>query len=184
MASKNDSHSLLIRVQRLSRVHFLLAGAFAVQIMIFDAWQLIAPTAVLQRWVAVLLLLSSSTIVWYLAHGSKYVSKAHMLVFYLALSDIAFAAFAVYNTRGMASRAVVLFVLPIIVVTALRNRAAILATSILCSAAYITAAVSYFVLHFNEGYKIELYGEVGFYSVIFLVVGALLAALTTPDKTR
>lgn len=184
MPQKTDSRNLLKRVQRLARVHFLFAGAFAAQILIFDAWQLIAPAAVLQRWVAVLSLLTASTIIWYLAHGQRYASRAHWLVFYLALADIAFAAFAVYSQRGMASRAVALFLLPIIVVTALRNRAAILATSVLCGAAYITAAVAYFVLHFNEGYKIELYGEVGFYFVMFIVAGALLAALTTPDKTR
>ncbi len=151
--------------------------------MIYDAWQLIAPTAVLQRWVAILSLLAAVTAIWYLAHGNRDNSYARRLVFYLALSDIAFASFAVYNQRGMASRAVALFVLPILVITSLRNRAAILAMSIFCSAAYIGAAVSYFVFHFNEGYKIELYGEVGFYCLVFITIGALLAALTTADKT-
>lgn len=173
---------MLKTVQRLARVHFLIVGAFAAQVVIFDAWQLIAPESVLQRWIAVLSLLAAVTTIWYLAHGKRTNDYAKRLIFSLALADIAFASFAVYTQRGMASRAVFLFVIPIIVVAAIRSRAAIMAAAIISSAAYILSAVSYFVLNFNEGYKIELYGEVGFYCMMLLVVGCLLAAITTPDK--
>src|SRR5688572_28205601 len=121
---------MLKTVQRLSRVHFLYVGAVAAQILIFDAWQLITPTTVLHRWIAVLSLLAAVTVVWYLAHGKRPDDYARKLVFSLALADIAFASYAVYAQRGMASRAVFLFVIPVVVAAALRSRTAIMATAI------------------------------------------------------
>jgi heme/copper-type cytochrome/quinol oxidase subunit 4 len=84
------------------------------------------------------------------------------------------ASFNVYVQRGMASRAVALYAIPLVVSTVLMSRAALLTTAALCVAAYTTTAVSYFVLNFNEGYKIELYGEITSYSVYFVILAALL----------
>ena len=39
------------------------------------------------------------------------------------------------------------------------------------------AAVKYFVDFFNEGYKAELYIEVGFYAAMFFVLAALLSTI-------
>ena len=82
----------------------------------------------------------------------------------------------------MASRAVFLFVIPLIVIALLMSLSALLLTATICVAVYITTTVSYFVNNFNEGYKVELYGEVGFYSAMFYVVAYLLWAVVKNRK--
>lgn len=177
--TKSPVDSLQKNSLKLARLHFMYTLVLAAQIIIFDSWQLITPTAVLQRWTATTLLLSVVAVVWYLAHTARSTDFYRRLIFTLIAADIALAAFAIYNQRGMASRAVLLFVIPIVVSAALRSRSAVYATAVICVAAYVTAAVSYFVLNFNEGYRIELYGEVGFYSAIFLIVAGLTNSLVT-----
>lgn len=171
-------------VVNVSRVHFWLVLIFTAQIIIYDAWALITPETVLSRWIALALLLAVSTIVWYLARViyAKSVGIYTGLVALLVVGDIAFASFNVYSQRGMASRAVALYALPIIISAVLNSRAAILATAALSIAAYASTAISYFVLNFNEGYTVELYGEVGFYSALFLVLAYLMWAVIRPRK--
>ncbi|HSX24257.1 MAG TPA: hypothetical protein VLE74_04105, partial [Candidatus Saccharimonadales bacterium] len=57
---------------------------------------------------------------------------------------------------------------------------AIFASAALSVAAYTSSAVAYFVLNFNEGYKIELYGEVGFYCVLMFILASFLWSITRP----
>lgn len=181
MAAK-ASASLKTGLLKMTRVHFFLVAALAVQIIIFDAWQLITPEVVLWRWMAAGALLVGVTAVWYFAHGSRPEAFYRRLLFLLIMIDIGVASFAIYNQRGMASRAIVLYAVPLIVATVARNRTAVFATGVLCIGAYVLATVSYFVRHFNEGYKIELYGEVGFYCAVFLVLAGLLAAAIPKSK--
>lgn len=165
------------------KLHFILIALFLVQIILYDASKLITPDVVLQRWFAVALLLVVTGVSWYFVK-----SRTGNLVLYKSLlvtmiaSDIALASFFVYSTRGMASRAVLLYVIPIIITGLLFSRAALLATAILCIAAYSLTTIGYFVLNFNEGYKVELYGEVGFYSISFLIVAGLIAEILHPRK--
>lgn len=182
--SKNEKQSRLqYSLVRVARLHFLLVALFVVQIIIYDAWKLIAPTAVLNRWLVSVGLLVVTTVVWYLAkHHSGNTAILKKLVFVLIMADIAAISFNVYTQRGMASRAVALYAIPIIVSAILFSRAALLATASLCVAAYTTTALSYFVWNFNEGYKIELYGEVGFYSVLFFVLATMLWAAISSKK--
>ncbi len=185
MRSSSKASWLHTNVMRLSRLHFIYVAVFAVQTIIYDAWNLVTPTAVMDRWLMSGLLLVISTIVWYLAHNTvtgTLGSKA--LVFLLIVTDIAAASFNVYSQRGMASRAVMLYAIPIAVSAVLASRTALFATAALSAAAYIATAVSYFVLNFNEGYKIELYGEVGFYSVIFFVLAGLLWVAVRSNRQR
>ena len=167
---------------RLSGLHFLYVGALAAQIIVYDAWQLLAPAAVLQRWTATALLLGAVTGIWYRARPGQTAQAYRRLAFLLILADIGIATFGVYTQRGMASRAVALYAIPLVVATILRSRAALFATAILCVASYFVAAIAYFVLHFNEGYKIELYGETGFYAATFLLLAGLLAVTIRPTK--
>lgn len=182
--SKDRLARLQASIVSVSRVHFAFVLLAALQIMIYDAWKLVTPEYVLWRWVAVVLLLVVVTAVWYLAKvvSSQSLTLYTGFVFVLIVADITFASFSVYMQRGMASRAVALYAIPIIVSTILLSRAALFATALLCIAAYVLTAVSYFVLNFNEGYKIELYGEVGFYSALFLLLAALLWAVIRPKK--
>lgn len=169
---------LRISVLRLSRVHFFIVGALALQVLLYDAWKLITPESALQRWTIVLSLLVVVTVVWFLAHNQQSSAATFKrLILVLLIADIAVAAASVYLQRGMASRSVMLFAVPIVSSAVLLNPTAIFATASLSAAAYTAAAVTYFVVHFNEGYKIELYGEVGFYCALFFVLAGLLSVL-------
>lgn len=174
-------HSSVIKV---AGIHFVLVFAYILQVMVYDAWKLINPETVLLRWIMAAFVLLVTTAVWYLAHSRvSSTSSYKMLVWALILADVSLASFNVYTQRGMASRAVALYAIPIAVSAVLASRAALLATATLCIAAYTTTAVSYFVLNFNEGYKIELYGEVGSYSFLFLILAALLWVAIRPHRT-
>lgn len=181
MASK--STSLRARLRRLTNIHFLLAAAFISQLIIFDAGQLIPPQVVLERWIASGLFFGCLTIIWYLARNrSGRGSTLKQLLASLVVIDIALASFAVYTQRGMASRAVILYALAIITASAIGRRSALLASAALSATAYITSCVAYFVRYFNEGYKIELYGETGFYSAILVLLAMSLWAVMRPEK--
>lgn len=165
-------------IQRIAVVHFCLLIAYGLQIIVLDAWHVIVPDVVMQRWVAGSVLLAAISVVWFLAHNNNNdIPTYKRLLFGIVLSDIAFAAFNVYVQRGMASKAVLLFAIPIISSAILLNRAALFSVAAISTSAYIAATVSYFVLHFNEGYKTELYGEVGFYCATFFALAALLSAI-------
>ncbi len=160
---------------RLSRVHFIYVIVFAIQTIIYDAWKLVSATAVMNRWIMTGILAIITAIVWYLAHNTISSTVGYkILIFLLIITDIAAASFNVYTQRGMASRAVMLYAIPIVISAVLLSRVALFATAVMSAAAYIATAYAYFVLNFNEGYKIELYGEVGFYSAMFFVLAGLL----------
>lgn len=169
---------LRVSLLRASRAHFLLLAAYAVVIIAFDATHVLTPYAVMERWIAAAGLLAIVAGTWYLTHNKNNdIPTLKRLLFALIATDLAFASFNVYTQRGMASRAVLLFLIPIIVSALLLNRAAIFAVAAASAAVYIVTTVAYFTLNFNEGYKAELYGEVGFYCAVFFVSAGLLAAL-------
>lgn len=169
---------LRVSIKKVAVVHFFLLAGYALQIIVMDAWHIIVPDVVLLRWIAVCVATVGVAICWYLAHNlNNSTATLKRILFGLVTTGIAFAAFNVYIQRGMAARAVILFVIPIIVSAVLLNRAAIFATAVFSAAAYIIATVSYFVLNFNEGYKTELYAEVGFYCFLFFMLAALLSTI-------
>lgn len=167
----------------ICKVHFAFVGLIVAQIILYDASMLIEPVAVLDRWVVAAMLLAITGSIWYFAksqNGNLLFYKTFLIT--LIGSDIALASFYVYDSRGMASRAVFLYILPIVIAGLLLSRSALFATAILCIAAYSLTAISYFVWNFNEGYKVELYGEVGFYSAMFLIVAGLLTTILHPRR--
>lgn len=159
---------------RIARAHFVYVAAFAALIVVSDAWNLITPQVVLQRWTAAAALLVVVAGVWYLARdGARSVRYYRALVWVLIVADIALATYLVYTQRGLASRAALLYVIPI-VVAAVLGRVAIFATAALTVAAYTLAGIRYFVVHPGESYKVELYAELGFYSAVLLLLAVLL----------
>lgn len=181
MATKNTLRERLIRT---SKIHFVFVTALIAQIIIYDASKLIPPETVLKRWIGAATLLGITAIIWYFAKNkSTSVAYDKILLSLLVIADIVAISFFVYGSRGMASRAVALYAIPIIISAIVLKRTAVYVAAILCIAAYTTTAISYFVLNFNEGYKIELYGEIGFYSVSMLIVAALINTLL-PIKNR
>jgi hypothetical protein len=168
---------------RITRVHFLYVGSYMASIIIFDSWNLYTHDAIAQRWTLAGALLALTTIFWYVCR-MKFSSNTLyvVLVLLLILADIIFAAVNVFWERGLASKAVLLFAVPIISSAALRSRSTLLATATLSAVAYSIAAVRYFYLHYGESYRVELYGYMAFYCALFFVLSWLLWIVIRPTQ--
>lgn len=176
---------LQINVIRIARVHFWLVGAFAGLIIVYHASKLITPEAVLGRWTTAAIMMAVTTLVWYAARQSSRSGTYYTgLVYILILLDIYVASSLIYAERGMASRAVALYLVPIIVSAALLRPRAIFAAASLSTAAYCLTAIRYFVVNFNEGYMVELYSTLALYSAIFFVVAGLLSIIIRSNSSR
>lgn len=172
-------------VIRLARVHFGLAAAYAVFIIASDAWNLVARQLTSERWLMFGILLVVTTVVWLLARGNvKNDNYYRALVVALILVDIALASFAIYTERGMSSRGVALYAIPIVSSAVMLSRTAVFGTAALCTAAYVMTATRYFYVNFNEGYKVELYGTLAFYSATFFVLAAVLWIVISANRSK
>lgn len=169
---------LHISLQRVAVFHFLFAVGFAAQTMVYDAAKVITPELAWWSWLTLGGLVAVTALVWYLAHNQNNdIASYKRLTFLLALADTAFASFVVYTHGGMRSTSVILYSLGIATTAILLSRAAVFTTAIVSSVAYAATVVTYFTLNFNEGYKAQLYGEVIFYSFVFLVIAGLLSVV-------
>lgn len=160
---------------RICRVHFLYIAAYMLGLVIFDSWNLLSHEAILERWTLAGILLIVNTILWYLCKlkiKNPLIYKVLLVV--LLVCDIVFAAINVYWQRGMASKSVFLFVVPLISAAIVRSRSLLLATAAVSAAAYSIASVRYFFDNYGQGFRVELYGEIFFYSAMFFVVAGLL----------
>lgn len=183
MIKKN--HSYYLGTLRAARAHFAFVAAFAASIIVYDASNLMTPDAVLKRWKYCLVLLVISTIVWFLARfkGNNRILQKSLLGV-LVVADIVIVSLLVYADRGMASVAVTLYALPIVTAALTFSRSAVLAAASLSTAAYAFASIKYFVDFFNEGYRVQLYSTIGFYSATFFVVSLLLIAVLREKNTK
>jgi hypothetical protein len=169
---------------RVSRIHFLYVAAYIASIIIFDSWNLFTHIEIGNRWTAAGILLIINTICWYVARIKFSSSTIYMfLIMIIIVADIVFAATNVYWERGLASKAVALFAIPLVTSATIRSRSALLATASLCTAAYSISAVRYYNLHYGESFRVELYGYIGFYCTTFFILAALLMVIILPkDK--
>jgi hypothetical protein len=169
---------------RVSRIHFLYVAAYIASIIIFDSWNLFTHIEIGNRWTAAGILLIINTICWYVARIKFSSSTIYMfLIMIIIVADIVFAATNVYWERGLASKAVALFAIPLVTSATIRSRSALLATASLCTAAYSISAVRYYNLHYGESFRVELYGYIGFYCATFFILAALLMVIILPkDK--
>ncbi|MBA2279274.1 hypothetical protein H0V99_02460 [Candidatus Saccharibacteria bacterium] len=177
MAAKTKNNLLDIKLMllRASRLHFVYVAVYISAIIVFDSWNLLTHEAVMDRWTLAAVLLIVTTITWYCSRldiNNKNVY--HFLFWLLIITDIVFAALNVYWQRGMASKAVMLFGVPILSAALLKSRSLLLTTATLSAAAYSLAAVRYFHKYYGQGLRVELYGEVGFYVALFFVFAGLL----------
>ncbi len=177
------SNWLQEHIVSISRVHFAYAGVYIATIVVFDAWNLITVETILERWMIATGMLVVTAMVWYLARfKAKSALYYQGLVYSLIVMDMLVATYSVYSQRGIASKSVLLFVIPIIVSTILLSRVAIFATAIISVALYSLACVRYFYLNPGQAYKVELYGETAFYCALLFVVSALLWTLIKTNK--
>jgi len=176
--------NLQLSLLRLTRIHFALAGIYAVYTIVSDATNLATRELVFQRWTIGALILTITAILWYAARSattSPFYYK--LLLLALILLDISVATLSIYTQRGMASRGVMLYAVPIVISAVLLSRRALFTVAALCTASYVLAATRYFTVHPGEGYKAELYNEVSFYSAIFFVLAAVLWVLIREKKS-
>ncbi|HEX9679336.1 MAG TPA: hypothetical protein VGA08_01835 [Candidatus Saccharimonadales bacterium] len=185
MPGKTEIKFYQTNAQHISRLHFLYIAAYIGSIVVFDMWNLIAREAVGQRWMAAALLLLANTIGWYVArmklpNPGFYKS----IVLTLITFDVLFVATNVYWERGMASLAVAQFAVPLLLAASLKSRGALLGTATLCAGAYSVSAVRYFFDNYGEGYRVQLYGTVGFHVALFFVLAWLLISVVRPDNRK
>jgi len=170
---------------RLTRVHFLYILAYLLVTIVFDSWNLYTHEAVTELWTAAGVLLAINVILWYIARQSFNNGAVYRgVVSALVLADIGFAAYNVYWQQGLASKSVALFAIPIVTAAALKSRSALLTTATLSAATYAVVAVRYFYQNYGEGYRVELYGTVGFYCAIFFVLALLLLVIISDSKEK
>lgn len=162
-------------VLRITRVHFFYILAYMLGIIILDSWNIISHEAVAMRWTAAGTLMVVNTIVWYLCRAKlKNPAIYKALLAALLICDVLFAAINVYWTRGMASKYVFLFVVPIVSAGLSRSRSLLMATTAISAAAYSMSAVQYFYDNYGQGVKAELYGEIVFFSAAFFILAWLM----------
>lgn len=167
---------------RIARAHFFYVLIFAIFVLMYDAWKLVTYDASLQRWTVSVAMMFISTAVWYAARNKvENDSYYKVILMVLVALDIFVAGFTVYVGRGMASRGVALFAIPIII-SALISRPAIFAAAAFSLSTYWFAAIKYFNTFPSEGYRVELYADLSFYGASFFILAALLYILRTRHK--
>ncbi len=161
---------------RLARVNMALCGAFAIFILGSDAWNLVTRELTSQRWLMFGAMLIVSALVWAMSRNQTASANYYrVLMFMIIAVDLAFATFMIYTERGMSSRGVALYAIPIVASVLFMSRRVIFSIAALSTALYVMAATRYFYVYFNEGYKIELYSTLFLYSASFFILAALLA---------
>lgn len=176
MAKQTDlMHDIRHIVLRISRVHFFYILAYMVSIAVFDSGNLISHEQVTWRWTAAGSLMVVDIIIWYLCRAklrSKTLYKTLLAI--LIVCDILFASVNVFWSRGMASKYVFLYAVPIISAGLSRSRSLLMASAGLSVAAYSMTVVKYFNDNYGQGYRIELWGEQIFYGLMFFVIAWLM----------
>ncbi len=167
---KTKQNKMEIATLRATRTGFAFIGVYVLTIIIMDSWNLLTKESVYWRWIAAGLLLVVNTAVWYFARHKSNVQYYTTLIMTLVIAQIIFAGMNVYWERGMASTMAILFVVPILTAGALKKRTALLTATVLSVVAYSTAAVVYFYDNYGEGYRIQLWGQIFFFSGLFFVI--------------
>lgn len=175
---KTTFQSLYRRILRVTRGHFYLILAYAAATIAFDSWNLLTHEVIAKRWTYGGIFAVLCCLIWFgiKRYGRSYRTLTY-LTYALITTDIVFASLNVMIDRGMASKAVMLFALPLLVAVQLRRRSVVLVATGISIAAYTTVAVRYFHTFYGEGLRIQLYGEIGFYSAVLCVLALLLLPL-------
>ena len=178
MAKKQLQPNVSLLLTRISRTIYFFSFFIGLSIVIFDSGNLITREAVIQRWTLLTLLLVANTIAWIVAATAKQKSHKSTGIVLLSVFMLIFAGYITYWERGMASSSTIFYVLPLLVIATLRNRHALLATATLAATTYAFAAVKYFNDFFNEGFRIQLWGNIVLYGGTIFVCAWLIMVIT------
>lgn len=176
MVKKLKSKESTLSLTHITRTIYFFIGFFALSIIIFDSGNLLVRDAVIDRWSLVTVLFVINTLAWFV--GSLQKTNLRSLATYgLTISLILFAGFMTYWERGMASSSTIFYILPLLCIATLRNRHALIASAALSAGAYALSAVKYFNDYFNEGYRVQLWGNIALYTSTILVCAWLLMVI-------
>ena len=187
MAKKTNATAnwLQTTAVRLTRVHFLYVAFYFVSIVIFDSSNLYSHQAIAELWTGGGVLLGAVAFIWLIARlkVTNYWFYVFVVVALIA-TDITFASYLVWWQRGLYSKSVVLYTVPIISAAALRSRSLLLTTTAISAAAYSTISVRYFFDNYGLGYRVELWGTIGFFSAMMFVLALLLMVVIKPTSEK
>lgn len=156
---------------------------FIIYLSIVQAWKLQPSDIIKNQWIATTL----TTLVFLLVLGLTQKKKAsigyyYSLVFCQIVAYLSFISYIIYAQRGMASAAVILYAVPILVAAVTKASWAVISTAILAGTSYCLAAFKYFSDYPSEGYKAELYGQMLLYFLVLLLIARLIHVILSEKK--
>ena len=179
MTKVNSKPSIQLTATRVTRTVYFLLGFYVLSIIIFDSGNLITRESVINRWLLASSVFLVNTLAWYIASQKpNFFHKPVSGIYLLTVSLLVLAGYMTYWERGMASTSTILYVLPLLVIATLKSRHALLATAALSAGTYAFASVKYFNDFFNEGYRIQLWGNLLLYGGIIFTCAWLIMILT------
>ena len=173
--SKTNTKKLQLATLRTARLGFVFTAIYAVSVAIYQAWKLITPELIQTRWTIVAVLFGVNCVLWWSSRSPKFTNLYYKgIIFLQIITYITLAGYMIYAERGMASNAIILFVIPIVIAATELSTIALAATATLAVATYAYSAIHYFNQFPSEGYKVELYGGIVFYGAVLYFISALL----------
>jgi len=182
---KETSEAITLRrhSRQAAKLGFAFIAIYIVSILIYTAWKLLTRDALTERWAVAAIALGANTILWIFSDKKGFAPLYYRgIIFLLMCMYLAVATFSIYTERGMASNSIILYAIPLVIASLTYSARAIFATAALASITYSAAAISYFRHFPSEGYKVELYGQLVFYSAILFLIAGLLWILMRSKK--
>ena len=165
-------------LRRASRVHVYYLAAYALSLIVFDSWNLITHEGIVRKWTLAAVILTIVIGCWFVSKQKFAFTTGYTIaMLVLIISGVIFAAYNVSWERGMASKSLILFIVPIVTAALTRRRTVLLATTGFSAVAYSVVVVRYFHIHYGEGFRVQVYGELLFYGIVFFVCAWLLRIL-------
>lgn len=168
-----------------SRLGFAFIAIYGLTNGIYQAWKLLAPEVIRERWLITIGLFALNIVLWQLGRRPGLAGIYYRTILWLqALMYVALSAYSIYSERGMASNSIILFVIPIAIIALERRRSSLALVTVLSCATYGATAIKYFFNYPSEGYKVELYGGIVFYVGVLMVISYLLWLLGKSKATK
>jgi hypothetical protein len=173
--AQNKNKKLQLATLRTARLGFVFTAIYAISVAIYQAWKLITPELIQTRWTIVAVLFGVNCVLWWSSRSPKFTNLYYKgIIFLQIITYITLAGYMIYAERGMASNAIILFVIPIVIAATELSTIALATTATLAVTTYAYSAIHYFNQFPSEGYKVELYGGIVFYGAVLYFISALL----------
>lgn len=182
---KTNTKKLQLATLRTARLGFVFTAIYGLSVGIYQAWALITPELLQIRWTIVAILLGINFALWWSSRTPKFTNLYYKgIIFLQIITYVALAGYMIYAERGMASNAIILFVIPIVIAATELSTLSLITTATLATGTYAYAAIRYFNEFPSEGYKVELYGGIVFYGAILYFISALLWVVMRINSTK